>query len=122
MDRNLQNEESSSNLTKKPLQRKYRTVHINNYKTLTPKADFSLPHIVAFIMQDILQSEESLIALNIANSSDCRILKKIPHFACFSCNKMLQSEESDLNMKAMLSFLRVLVMREIPHFADFHCT
>ena len=65
-------------------------------------------------------SEECLSALNIANSSDCRISKKIPHFACFSCNKMLQSEESDLNMKTMLSFLRLLVMREIPCFVGFH--
>ena len=71
-------------------------------------------------MIDILQYEESLVALDIANSSDCRILKKIPHFACFSCNKVLQSEESDLNMKTMLSFLRLLVMREIPCFVGFH--
>ena len=65
-------------------------------------------------MQGILQYEESLIALNIANSSDCRISKKIPHFACFPCKEMLQSEESDLNMKNILSFLRLLVMRGIP--------
>ena len=32
---------------------------------------------------------------------------------------MLQSEESDLNMKAMLSFLRLLDMREIPCFVGF---
>ena len=72
-------------------------------------------------MQDILQSEESLIALNIAYSSDCRISKKIPQFAWFLSKKMLQYEESDLNMKTMLSFLRLLVMRKIPHFADFPC-
>ena len=71
-------------------------------------------------MQDILQSEESLIALNIANSSDFRKTKKIPHFVCFSCKKMLQSEESDFNMKSMLSFLRLLVMREIPCFVGCH--
>ena len=33
---------------------------------------------------------------------------------------MLQSEESDLNMKTMSSFLRLLVIREIPCFAGFH--
>ena len=71
-------------------------------------------------MQDILQSEETLIALKITNSSDCRISKKIPHFAGFSCNKKLQSEEFDINMTTMLSFLRLLVMKEIPCFVGFH--
>ena len=71
-------------------------------------------------MQDFLQSEESLIALNIANSSDCRISKKIPHFVYFLCNRILHSEESDFNMKTMLSFLRLLVIREIPYFVGFH--
>ena len=42
MDKILQNEESTFNLTKKSLKRKYRTVLINNYKALTPKADFTV--------------------------------------------------------------------------------
>ena len=33
---------------------------------------------------------------------------------------MLQSEESNIDMKTILSFLRLLVMREIPCFVGFH--
>ena len=33
---------------------------------------------------------------------------------------MLQSEESDLNMKTMLGFLRLLDIGEIPCFVGFH--
>ena len=33
---------------------------------------------------------------------------------------MLQSEEFDINMTTMLSFLRLLVMKEIPCFVGFH--
>ena len=72
----------------------YNTVCTNKYKALILKADSS--------------------------SSDCRISKKIPHIAFFSCHKVLQSEEPNLNMKAELSFLRLLVIREIPHFVGFH--
>ena len=94
MDRILNSEESSSHLTETHFQLKYRIACKNNYKVLIPKAN--------------------------SNSSDCRISKKIPHFACFSCHKVLQSEESNLNMKAKLSFLRSLVIREIPYIVGFH--
>ena len=42
-----------------------------------------LPHFVGFIMYDILQSEESKIALNTNSSSECRNPGKIPHFVSF---------------------------------------
>ena len=43
----------------------------------------NLPHFVGFIKYDILQSEESKIALNTNSSSDCRNSEKIPHFLSF---------------------------------------
>ena len=47
-------------------------------------------------------------------------MKENSSLCMFSCKKMLQSEECDLNMKTLLSFLRLLVMREIPCFVGFH--
>ena len=42
MDEILQTEESLSQLPEDPYQLKYGTVCINNYKALTPKANFTI--------------------------------------------------------------------------------
>ena len=45
---------------------------------------YNIPHFVAFIMDIILQSEESEIELNTENSSDWRKSNKIPHLKLYS--------------------------------------
>ena len=71
-------------LSEKWVGAKDRTVCSANDKTFQPKSSiFDLPQFVAFIMFDILQTEEPTIGLGICYSSDCRISKEIPHIVCF---------------------------------------
>ena len=80
----LQSEESLANFEWKWVWAKDRTVCSANDKIFQPKSSmFYLPQFVAFIMFDILQTEEPTIGLDNCYSSDCRISKEIPHIVCF---------------------------------------
>ena len=115
----LQSEESLAIFEWKWVWAKDRIVCSVNDKKFQPKSSiFDLPQFVAFIMFDILQTEEPSIGVGTCYSSDCRKSKKIPHIVCFL-------PYLDPTIWGILSrfenqeFLRLQVLERIPQFVGF---